>query len=223
MQHTVSEILRDDVSAYASALRDRSELLKRAQRGSLGARALFDYLVSLRFLTEQTPRLFDLAASAAERKQLSELAAHYRKKRGEETDHHLWAESDIRGLSKAFGSCSSTEPSPSLVALVAYLERQVEASPVCFLGYALLVEHVTVAVGPIWVRALEENSGIGAENLTIITHHVELDVAHVDEGLEEIRALAAAHELAGMRATIRTAIGYFEGFLSELLEVAEAA
>jgi hypothetical protein len=223
MQHTVSALLHDDVNTYASHLIERSELLKRARGGALGADAVLAYLTGLRYLTEQTPRLLDIAAESAERQDRTALAAHFRAKRGEEVGHHLWAESDMRGIARVFQSSAEFQPSHALVALVTYLEQEIEVAPVRYLAYGLLAEYTTVAVGPAWVRALEENCGIGAENLTVVTRHIVLDADHVSEGLEEIAALSSEADLPGMQKTIRESIGYLDAFLSELLEVAEAA
>ena len=223
MQHTVSKVLHHDVSAYAHELRERSELLKRARSGRVNGATVVRYLDGIRYLTEQSVRLLELAAESSERRQQPELAKHYWGKRNEESGHHLWAESDMRGLSKAFGVDASFERSPALEGLVAFLEREIAEAPVRYLAYALLAEYVTVAVGPDWMAALEGACGVSRSHLSVVDHHVRLDRDHVDEGLAELDRLADASELGAMRETVRVAILHLDRFSGELLEFAEAA
>ena len=83
MQHTVSKVLHHDVSAYAHELRERSELLKRARSGRVNGATVVRYLDGIRYLTEQSVRLLELAAESSERRQQPELAKHYWGKRNE--------------------------------------------------------------------------------------------------------------------------------------------
>jgi pyrroloquinoline quinone (PQQ) biosynthesis protein C len=223
MQRTVSAVLHCDIQTYANELGERSELMQRARSGRLGSTVVLHYLSDLRYLTEQTTRLLDLAASASAELGQVELAAHFRQKLSEETGHHVWAENDMAKLRRTFGSMPAPKASRALRELVEYLARTIERNPICYVGYALLAEYVTVAVGPAWLRALEENCGIGAEHLSVVANHIELDRLHVEEGLEEIRALAGAADLEAMRATISAAMRYFDAFLAELLALSEAA
>lgn len=197
--------------------------MERARSGRVNAAMVLLYLSGLRYLVEQTSRLFVLAAERADEKNDLALSEHYRSKAQEERGHHLWAESDMAGISKAFEGLGSPEPSRALAELVAFLKLDIDASPVRYLGYALLAEYVTVAVGPDWLRALEQNCGISVEHLTVVANHVELDGEHVSEGLAEIDALTPPAELVGMRTTIRTSIEHLDAFLSELLCLPEAA
>jgi hypothetical protein len=223
MQRTVSAVLHCDIQAYANELGERSELMQRARSGRLSGATVLRYLAGLRFLTQQTTRLLGKAADVAERREEHELARHFRGKLVEETGHHLWAESDMRGVSQAFGGLRAPESSVALQALVTYLEGEIARAPVNYLAYALLVELVTIAVGPAWLTALEQNCGISGQNLSVVHNHVLLDREHVREGLAEIDALAKPEALAGMREAIREAIVYFDAFASELLVMGEAA
>jgi hypothetical protein len=223
MQHTVSEILHHDVSAYSLELRESSELLKRARSGLVNGTTVLRYLDGIRYLTEQSVRLLELAAESSEGRQLPDLAKHYREKLAEETGHHLWAERDMRGIASAFGVAARSEPSRALEGLIAFLEREIVEAPWRFLAYTLLAEHVTVAVGPDWVAALERACGVSRAHLSVVDNHVELDRDHVDEGLAELARLAPVAELDAMRETIRVAIGYLDGFAAELLQFVEAA
>jgi hypothetical protein len=223
MQHQVSAILFQDASAYAAELRERSELMQRARGGLVSGAGVLRYLTGMRYLTEQSVRLLELAAESSERHGDRVLAQHYRNKRQEEVGHHLWAESDMRGVASTFGLRAEHRASRALHALVAFLEREIAAAPESYLAYGLLVEHVTVVVGPDWITALEQACGVPRSHLSVVENHVRLDREHVEEGLAEIDALTRAAQLPGMRETIRVAISHLDHFMAELLELGEAA
>jgi hypothetical protein len=223
MQHTVSAILFQDSSAYALELRERSALMKHAQGGRMSGASVLRYLAGIRYLTRQSVRLLELAAESSERLGELPLAEHYRKRRAEEDGHHLWAESDMRGIAATLGVSAVPEASPALVGLVTFLEQEIAIAPVRYLAYGLLAEHVTVAVGPDWIAALERACGVSRSHLSVVENHVRLDGAHVAEGLAEIDALAGTALLPAMRETIRTSITHLDRFLAELVTLGEAA
>jgi hypothetical protein len=214
----LSHILRQDVESYAADLRAKSPLLARARARALPPEAIGLYLEGLRYLTQEGVQLLTWAAACAARGSNGDLAQHLERKVAEEEGHYRWADNDIRNLERQFQIHVGRQISPALQELMTYLAHEVERHPARFLAYALLVEHLTVSIGPEWLEALERNSGILPSNVSVLKNHVELDREHVEEGLTEIDYLVDGSELDGMRRTIRTSSEHLDAFFGEVAQ-----
>jgi hypothetical protein len=219
----LSQILLHDVESYAARLRDESPLLTHAKTRALPPDAIGLYLAGLRYLTQAGVQLLSRAAECAEREDDEALAVHLQKKAGEEVGHYRWADNDIHNLERQFKIHVGRPASPALRKLMAFLAREIEAQPAHFLAYALLVEHLTVTIGPEWLETLEKHSGILPSNVSVVKNHVDLDRGHVEEGLQEIDFLVDAADLDGMRRTIRTSSEHLDAFFGEVAQRALAA
>ncbi len=211
----LSQILLRDVESYATRLRE-SSLLTRAKTRALPPEAIGLYLAGLRYLTHAGVQLLSRAADCADRKADEGIADHLRKKLEEEVGHYRWADNDIHNLERLFKIRVGRQASPALRNLMAFLADEIDARPAHFLAYTLLVEHVTVVVGPEWLETLERHSGVLPSNLSIVRNHVELDREHVEEGLTDIDLLVDPADLDGMRRTIRTSSEHLDAFFGEV-------
>jgi len=218
----ISDVLRTRVDQYVTELRS-SALLQQANAGALRPSAIASYVEGLRYLTKETVRLLRLAAEQAAQAGDAELAAHYQKKVREEVGHDRWAENDLRKLARTFALSEAPQSSRALQELTRRLHVLIEARPVSYLAYLLLVERMTVMLGPEWLTSLDRACGVPIDHLTVVKNHVELDQEHVDDGLEEIDRLAQDGDLAGMLATIDESTALISAFLHEVLELARAA
>ena len=219
----LSQILRQDVETYVTELKESCALLRQAHQGAISPEAIGVYLAGLRYLTHEGVQLLKLAALSAERARDASLAQHFARKVAEEVGHSRWAESDISKLEHQFTIRVNRDAPPALCALTSFLSNVVRSRPAHFLAYALLVEHMTVLVGPEWIQALERNSGIPQDGLSVVGNHVEHDRDHVLEGLQEIDTLVDSAELDGMRQTIRTSCQHISNFFNDVFAIAVAA
>jgi hypothetical protein len=218
----ISDLLRARVDQYVTELRS-STILQQANAGALRPSAIASYIEGLRYLTKETVRLLRLAAEQAGQTGDAELGAHYQKKVREEVGHDRWAENDLRKLASTFSLREAPRSSRALSELTSRLQTLIEERPVTYLGYLLLVERMTVLLGPEWLTSLDQACGVPSDHLTVVRNHVELDQEHVDDGLEEIDRLAKDGDLESMLATIEESTQLLSAFLDEVLELARAA
>ena len=88
-------------------------------------------------------------------------------------------------------------------------------------AYILFVEYVTVLLGPEFVRLAEQRCGIPRAALSVIANHVELDVAHVEEGVDAIDDLVEdPADLAPMQAVLKESIVWFDRLCAEVVDPA---
>jgi hypothetical protein len=213
----IANALRLDVERYAALVRSHNPLFTCAAAGTLTPAHVASYLENLRYVLVRTQRNIAVARDRARELGLDALAAHYQRRLGEEAGHDAWAEDDLRTLEGKHGPAQSLRVLDSTVELVEYVGRRVAEDPVLCLAYMLLMEHLTVIVGPDWLRALEERCGVEQRSMTVIGKHIELDRDHVDHALQEIDELVTdPGMLAPMREMLQESIARFEAFCREV-------
>ncbi len=93
------------------------------------------------------------------------------------------------------------------------------ARPHLYLAYILFAEYLTVKLGPEWVAALDGRCGVPASALTVATKHIELDQHHVQEGCDEIDALAVDPALPGpLLEMLHESMRHFSAFCDDLYD-----
>jgi hypothetical protein len=86
-------------------------------------------------------------------------------------------------VSQAGASPGEVPVSPSIQNLVTFLGNVIEEDPTLYVPYTFLAEYFTALVGPSLVESIGENCGMH-DCISVVANHVQLDQAHVAEGLE---------------------------------------
>jgi len=208
--------LRTEIDEFFARITRDARLWKMAEQGAVTPRIVALYLCSLRPLLDATVADLPLARDRASELGLGGLSDYFAAKIPEESGHSLWAEEDLAALRMAFGVEGPLEPKPAMKRLIQFLETTARETPAAYLGYATFTEYFTVIAGPAWVRMLVERCGISTSMLSVVTHHVELDVAHAARGFEELARLMRDEDQDAVLATVRTAMRCLEDFYDEL-------
>lgn len=220
----IGDALRLEVERYASRARRTNALYTRAREGSVLPRHVAAYLTGIHYLILHTPVHLNLAkARAAERGDV-ELARHYAHKLGEESGHHVWAESDMEHLAETSVDATCSGVHQSVKDMVQYVEAVINEDPSLYLAYILFMEYVTVILGPEWIDLLESRCGVPRASMSVIDNHATLDRGHVDEGLAVIDALVGdPKKLSRMREALIGAAKHFDLFCRGTLEDSDGA
>jgi hypothetical protein len=214
----ISFALKKRIDEYAAQLEATSELLALARAGTLRIETVALYLVSVRHLVRHTPAELGLARRSALARSRSDLAAYFEQKLAEENGHDLWADDDLGKLRERFGASSEHRPLASMQALIDFVLQLAESDPESYLAYILFAEYFTVVIGPVWIEALR-HIGIPADAMTVIGHHVELDVHHVREGSAELDALVRTDDGARrLHAALTATTLHYDAFLAQLAQ-----
>jgi pyrroloquinoline quinone (PQQ) biosynthesis protein C len=76
---------------------------------------------------------------------------------------------------------------------------------------------VTVLLGPELLQMCEERCGIARSSLTVVEHHIELDIEHAEEQLQHIDDVVGdPGYLEPIRDALRTTMEYHWRFLSDI-------
>jgi pyrroloquinoline quinone (PQQ) biosynthesis protein C len=216
----IGETLKIEIENYAAGLRDSNQLFRRAQDGDLSPDVLAAYVSNLNILVQHTDKNLTLAQKRATELGRTNLARFFVDKRTEEDGHSRWAENDVRTLKGLFGVAPAEAPASSILGLLEYLRTTIDEEPACYLAYILFAEYVTVLVGPEWLRLLERRCGLPSSAVTVVKNHVELDVSHVADGLEQIdRLVDDVNLMRPMQEALRKSMAYFDQFCSEISNV----
>jgi hypothetical protein len=147
----------------------------------------------------------------------TELARHYHAKYEEELGHEAWAQNDLRALSESFNLDGEPRVLETVRSLVEHLENQVEEDPTLYLTYIVFTEYVTVLLGPELLKMCEERCGIARSSLTVVDHHVHLDIEHAEEQLQHIdEVVDDPRYLEPIRNALRTTMDYHWRFLRDI-------
>jgi pyrroloquinoline quinone (PQQ) biosynthesis protein C len=213
----ISAVLKNDIEAFASRLRTSNRLLEQARKGMVTPYAVGAYLSNLMYLIREALEILSLAQGRASAIGHTELAAFYLRKMKEEKGHDQWAQNDIVSLNTLFGAQAVADRSPAILEMLSYLRKATEEDPVQYLAYLLFTEYVTVLIGPEWLRLLEEQCGVPASMMTVVSNHVELDKDHVEACLTEIDELVTDETFhGGLQRTLRESMQYFDAFCAEI-------
>ena len=143
------------------------------------------------------------------------LAAHFARKEADEVGHDHWAERDVSSVGALFGIPGTHKPARAISDLVGYLERSIRGDSKRYLAYILFAEYFTVLVGPEWLDAMER-CGVPLAMMSSVGNHVELDQAHVREGLREIDLLVGPEDRDALLQVLHRAMDHCEAFFDEL-------
>lgn len=214
----IADALRVEIDDYCARGRT-SSLYRHAEAGTLQRDAVINYLVNVHALVHRTPGALNRARERSAELGLTSLTAHYEHKLREETGHDAWSESDVMHVSEQDVSRLHHRIMPSMTAFIEYAEQIIEEDPAAYLVHMLLVESITVILGPPWLKLLEERCGISQQWMTIIGNHVELDRDHVADAFDQIDDLVGdPQKLPMMRNVLQRGMSLFEQFCNELVE-----
>lgn len=213
----IGDALRAEIEVFAKKKCRENLLFRMAEEGNIDAVCVRAYLTNLHYLLRHTPICLVRARKLAIARGDTKLAEFFRHKLVEEAGHFRWAEDDLATLPEM------VEPAPgvlrSMERHIAAIIETIDENPSLFLAYALFGEYFTVAVGPEWLRLLEERCGIPRSSMTVIDKHIEIDQGHVEEALECIDDLVGEPRLLPrMREVLRSSMDNFYAFCTELAE-----
>lgn len=212
----LADALRLRIETWSDALLRNSRLAVRARGGTLSARDLALYLVSLRYLLVHSQANLRRAVERCRELDLPEVARYFEDKVTEEHGHERWADDDLAQL--ATSTRAGIEPASAIVELVALQTTLLTHHPVCFVAYSLWAELMTARIGDGWLSALE-SSGFGRQQVTAIDKHLEADQAHAAHALDEIDRLWQGEPAAStIIAGITDASVIFERFCDEIAD-----
>lgn len=215
---TIGDAVKFEVERYARSLLLSNALLLAAQRGVLVGKQITTYVSGILFQIRGSLGVLKRAEEVACASGDQALASHYRHKYSEEYGHDRWAERDLKALRGSFDLYESNRSLTALKKLIAYLGNVVDRDPCLFLSYLLLSEYLTVLVGPVWLQALEGKCGVPRNNLSVVVNHVELDRAHVKDGIREIDALVCTRDKRdAMLEVVQRSVAYYDEFWDEIL------
>jgi hypothetical protein len=212
-----SNILIEDIDAYAGEMRRTSRLLHQAKMGLVTPRMVGAYWASLHFLFRHTPVHLEQARRRAEVLGHATLAAFFRNKAAGEEGHDEWAADDRTRLTGIFGRQASQDPLPTMFALVRSNSEMIEEHPALYLSYILFAEYFHVVMGGEWMAALQDRCGVPMRAMTALSYHLELDRHHVEENCREMdRVLPDGNWTERLRASLARSMAHFSAFCDEL-------
>lgn len=211
--------LKTKIEDYAARLERDNRLLRLARAGGVSSEIITAYLSGVLFMIRHTPIHLELAARQARAVGREDLAGFFLHKITEERGHDQWAMQDFKELAKLFGAAAAQPPHASMVALVGVVERAIGRQPASYLAYILLVEYLTVLIGPAWLAALEQRCGIPRHALSVVSKHVELDQQHVEDGLLSLNRLLTDADTAALTDLLARSIACYDAFYDALYDL----
>ncbi len=209
----IAQYLKSETESATKKIIETNRLMLLAQNGTLQRMDVENYLKQLSFLFSWTPPFLQLAHDVAQKQGQPVLAEFMKNKIPEESGHDQWAKNDLK--KQGFSSeVSESDLSPSLRALLRFVDRAIREDAANYLSYMFFVEYMTVLAGPRFLDALEKRCGIPRSSMTAIGNHVELDPDHSQETLDLLATLNLTNETqARMKFALDETVLYVHGFL----------
>lgn len=216
---TLSETLRTDIERFAIEMERDNALYLGAMEGRITPAIMARYLHNVRHLVANTPYFLERARDRANAAGNEDLAAFFTEKWAEEQGHDGWAHADLKRLERRFGEqCALEHVEPSLLALLRFLEEEIDRDPALYVAYILFAEYHVVLMGPKWIDALREHCDIPPNMITIIGNHAELDKEHTAEGFDAVdRLITDPAKLEPMRRSMRRCMDLFQQYCAEIV------
>lgn len=216
-EHMIAAALRVEIERYAASARTSNAMYVAAESGAMTFQHIDQYLRSVGLLTAHSVEHLTAAASKARDRGDCALADHFEKKALEECGHEVWAESDVRSISRLSRLRSDTQVAESIHKMVAFVEETIDEDPTLYLAYILFAEYLVVLLGDDWLALLDARCGIPRTSMTFVANHADLDRDHTEEALDMIDALVGdPTKLSAMRDTVRATIRIFDSFCEEI-------
>lgn len=167
-----------------------SPFLSKVDNSTVKVSEVARYLFATKYLLSHTPVHLRLAIERAEN---PDLKAYLVEHLGEEEGHDQWAENDLNALGKIANFVFKKYLSPKMVEHVVWIEQDlIREDPWLYLPYILFAEYIAVAAGPWFIDRLKV-AGIPVKALSVVKHHAELDVFHIQQDYEIIDRFIDAH------------------------------
>jgi hypothetical protein len=219
MSQNLSDTIKLSIDSWCARLRRECGLVRVAQQGAFGPRALGLYLESLRYQFVHSQENLVAGAERADALGLPELSEFFRAKVIEERGHDQWAIDDMLQLPRA--ATAGLRPAAASVALVQLQVELVAQHPICMLAYAVWAEYLTALLGAEWLAMLA-NSGYQRTQVSAVANHVEADDGHALAGLAALdRFWQGTPATAQILEAVSRAQALFEAFCDEICELAE--
>ena len=210
-----SQSLVQSMESYCRYLLVDVPIFREAKNGRVTNKELTWYLFNLKFLLSRTDQCMVQARNRSLELGLGLLADFYADKRQEEAGHEAWANDDL--ATRQASGATFAAPSKHFVELMKFIPERIHANPTGYLGYVLLTEFVTVAVGSAWLADLERHCGISMSSMSSVSKHVELDKHHILDDFAIIDAACTTEQdRRDVAHVIQNGMKYFEGFAREI-------
>lgn len=211
----VSQAFKQTVEKYAAESLSKNPIYVLSAEGKLAPDQLKYYLQGIEYLIRHTPIYLKRAHDIAQSRNQAKLAEYFNHKFEEEQGHDAWAREDMDRVSQAGATADEVPLSPAIQKLVKFLGNMIEEDPTLYVPYTFLAEYFTVLVGPSLVDSVAEKCGM--ENcVTVVANHVQLDKAHVSEGLETFDDLVPLNQLEPCLAVLDRAMVFYRAFGQEV-------
>ncbi len=168
-----SEKLKEMVNEFCDDFIENSKLFELGRRNGITKYHLAAYLKNLEFLFGQNAQDLHRASLLYEGKTL--ISAFFKNKWIEERGHDAWARNDLKKIDASSAVCAEMRE------LTSFLTQTMQTAPHCYLCYLYFAEYMTIILGPIWMDLLHQNLDARKEDVTALTHHIDLDVDHYRE------------------------------------------
>ena len=214
----IADILKTTVEQLAVGSCRSNLLWQYALDGRATPRMVASYLESLKYMVGSTAPCLARARDSARALGNFDLARFFEEKLAEEVGHDDWARADIAALDASNGVAVG-DPVEGIVDLIAFTRDTIDRDPELYLAYMFWAEYMTTLVGGEFSRALVHRCGIPKQALTCLDRHVELDLAHADEGMDMLdRFVTDPRKVDAMRAVVTTAAGLFDRACGQMVE-----
>lgn len=211
----VSQAFKQTVEKYAAESLSRNPIYVLSATGKLEPDQLKYYLQGIEYLIRHTPIYLKRAHAIAQERNQPKLAQYFNHKFEEEQGHDAWARQDMERVSHAGASAGDVPVSPSIQKLVTFLGNVIEEDPTLYVPYTFLAEYFTVLVGPSLVQSIAEKCGM-EDCISVVANHVQLDQAHVAEGLETFDEIVPLNHLESCLAVLDRAMVFYRAFGQEV-------
>jgi hypothetical protein len=211
----VSQAFKQTVEQYAAESLTRNPIYVLPAEGKLQPDQLKYYLQGIEYLIRHTPIYLKRARDVAKARNQDKLAEFFNHKFEEEQGHDAWAREDMERVSHAGARVGDVPVSPAIVDLVTFLGNVIEEDPTLYVPYTFLAEYFTVLVGPSLVNSVAEKCGMD-NCISVVANHVQLDQAHVTQGLETFDTIVPLNHLESCLAVLDRAMVFYRAFGQEV-------
>ena len=174
----LSQTMKEKIELHFENLKESNSYYKDVFSRQVDKFQVGTWIHNCLYLVQHTPIHLVEAKCKAESLGHDELAKFYETKIAEEKGHDQWGHDDLDKLNQKAPSYPLCD---SMIRIVEHNHRMIQEDPHLYLAHIYLAEYFTVIAAPTTIDALQKNSNIDPQCLSIFGNHAELDKEHVQE------------------------------------------
>lgn len=163
----------------------------------LPVNSLVSYLEDITYLVAYSEVALQNASERAKGMGDAKLSEYFYEKYQEEKGHVVWGQNDVRGLAARNNLSLRNGASEKCLRYRNLVDELIAGDPINYVSYLYFMEKITVRLGPDLLRSIKAALGVGSDQITLISKHVELDQHHDDENEKMIAKLLSEEKLPG--------------------------